>query len=360
MVAETVRMGWKQMIKLPPPMDKNAPDKDDLKLIRNKEIKAVAKRCQKLEESLKKGFATVYKQCSQEVKEKLKSSNEWEKTQKEQCPHKLIQKIEQICVRFDNHKQDVFNLVQVLRSLILYTQSEKEMVEEYGRNLKSLWDTVEAFGGSQGLHKGMMEAMVKDRTSLVDSVAPTKEEMARVENEANEAVKAALLISNADKQQYRKLRDELANDYLFGTDQYHNTYEKAMRILGNYWTFRNMMPYCASPNNTGVAFFQKGGKGGRGGQGRQGKAGVKKDGHGVSTDTGEGVSTMTKKLDNGPRTNSKGELHCFDCKAADHWAYECPKLTGEQQGQLQMNVEAQDDGGEAQEEGHQFLNVALA
>jgi hypothetical protein len=47
-------------------------------------------------------------------------------------------------------------LVQALRALFLYTQSEKEPAEEYGRNLKSLWDMAEAFGGSPGLHKGMI------------------------------------------------------------------------------------------------------------------------------------------------------------------------------------------------------------
>ncbi len=67
LVTETVMMGQKQTIKLPAPVDKNAPDKDDLNIIRNKEIKATVKRRQKLEESLKKRFATVYKQCSQEV-----------------------------------------------------------------------------------------------------------------------------------------------------------------------------------------------------------------------------------------------------------------------------------------------------
>jgi hypothetical protein len=87
---------------------------------------------------------------------------------------------------------------------------------------------------------------------------------------------------------------------------------------------------------------------------------VKKDGHGVSTDTGDDVSMMTSKAGGRPRMNSKGELHCFHWGAADHWAYECSELMGEQQGQLQMNVEAYDIGGEAQEEGHQLLNVALA
>ncbi len=72
------------------------------------------------------------------------------------------------------------------------------------------------------------------------------------------------------------------------------------------------------------------------------------------------MSTMTRKLVDGPRTNSKGKAHCFHYGAADHWAYKFPELRGEQQGQLQMNVEAQDNGGEAQEEGHQLLNVTLA
>ncbi len=49
-----------------------------------------------------------------------------------------------------------------------------------------------------------------------------------------DAVKAALLISGADKQRYGRLKEQLANNYLLGTDQYTNTLEKASRILGNY------------------------------------------------------------------------------------------------------------------------------
>jgi hypothetical protein len=40
-----------------------------------------------------------------------------------------------------------------VKTLYLYTQGEKESVEEYERNFKSLWDTVEAFGGFPGVHK---------------------------------------------------------------------------------------------------------------------------------------------------------------------------------------------------------------
>jgi hypothetical protein len=70
---------------------------------------------------------------------------------------------------------------------------------------------------------------------------------------------------------------------------------------------------------------------------------------------------MTGKSGDDPRTNSKGESHCFHCGGADHWAYKCPKLTGDQQGQLHINLQVQDNmGGVQEEEGHQLLNVMLA
>jgi hypothetical protein len=73
------------------------------------------------------------------------------------------------------------------------------------------------------------------------------------------------------------------------------------------------------------------------------------------------MSTMTGKLGDGPRTNSKGESHCFYCGGGNHWAYECPELPGDQQGQLHINLQAQENaGGGQEEEGQQLLNVTLA
>ncbi len=80
-----------------------------------------------------KGYATVYGQCSQEVRDKLKTSKDWETIQQEQSLHNLILQVENICVGFDDHKQDMYNLVQALKTLFLYTQSEKESIKEYGQ-----------------------------------------------------------------------------------------------------------------------------------------------------------------------------------------------------------------------------------
>ncbi len=80
--------------------------------------------------------------------------------------------------------------------------------------------------------------------------------------DASEVVKAALLINGADKQRYANLKDKLANNYLLGMDQYPNMFDKVLCILGNYQTRKASMPFRGSPNDTGVAFLQKGGRGG--------------------------------------------------------------------------------------------------
>ena len=81
LVAETIRTGTVQTIALPAPVDADAADKADLEVIRVEVVKSVAKRRQKLEESLKKGYATMYDQCSQEVRDKLKATGDWETVQ---------------------------------------------------------------------------------------------------------------------------------------------------------------------------------------------------------------------------------------------------------------------------------------
>jgi hypothetical protein len=124
LIAKTIRTGTTQTIVLSPPLDASAPDKADLDVIRVEVVKSVANRRQKLEESLKKGYATVYDQCSEEIRDKLKATKDWDVVQLDQSLHELIRRIEKICVGFDDHKQSVFNLVQSLKTLFLYSQSE--------------------------------------------------------------------------------------------------------------------------------------------------------------------------------------------------------------------------------------------
>jgi hypothetical protein len=360
LVAETVRTGKAQVIALPPPIDTTAGDAEDQKIIREEAVRAIAKRRAKLDSALKKGYATVWDQCSQEVRDKLEASDDWERTQREQSLHDLIGKIERICVGFDDHKQEIFNLVQALKTLFLYTQTDKETVEEYSRNFKSLWDTVEAFGGSPGLHRGLVEGVLRTPGKVRDVNNITEGEDIAAEEEVAEAVKAALLISGADKRRYGKLKEQLANNYLLGTDQYPNTLEKATRILGNYQVAKPTLYEDRRIEGGGLAFIQRGTRGGRG-RGGQGR-GTPGRGEGGSTNAGDagagGDASGTSSGGGTPRTNNAGESHCYHCGEEGHWARECPHLTAEQQEQLHIAVEGSEEQDEG-ETGHQFLHVSM-
>ena len=184
-----------------------------------------------------------------------RATGNWESIQRDQSLHNLVNKIERICVGFDDHKQEVFNLVQALKTLFLYSQSDKETVEHYGRNFRALLEMVEAFRGSPGIHQGMIEAMLKDPTRVANVGKPTVAKINMAEDDAMEAVKAALLISGADKMRFGRLKDELANNYLLGMDQYPDTYVKAVRILGNYQMSRPSRPYRGDGTESGLAFI---------------------------------------------------------------------------------------------------------
>ena len=108
--------------------------------------------------------------------------------------------------------------------------------------------------------EGLVRGILKD---TMQGTTPTPKERSDAEEASSEAVKSALLISGADRRKYGKLKDELVNNYLLGTDQYPDTFEKAIRVLENYQTTTNSIPYRPSPNNTGVGFLQQGGRGGR-------------------------------------------------------------------------------------------------
>jgi hypothetical protein len=84
------------------------------------------------------------------------------------------------------------------------------------------------------MQKGLINGLLKSPGRVWDPVNVTAKEFKPADNEVAEATKALLLISGANKTRYWRLKEQLATNYLLGTDQYPNIIEKATIILGNY------------------------------------------------------------------------------------------------------------------------------
>ena len=103
-MAQTIRTGEQQVIALLAAISEDDPDAVDNEIIRTEEVRAIAKRRANLDIDVKGGFATLYDQCSQDVKDKLETLEGWVDTQAAQSLHEQVKKIERICVGFDDHK----------------------------------------------------------------------------------------------------------------------------------------------------------------------------------------------------------------------------------------------------------------
>ena len=68
------------------------------------------------------------------------------------------------------------------------------------------------------------------RTTNINNI--TDIERTEAETQTSDAVKAALLISGAEKRRYGGLKNDLGNNYLMGTYQYPDTTEKAKSTTG--------------------------------------------------------------------------------------------------------------------------------
>ena len=85
----------------------------------------------------------------------------------------------------------------------------------------------------------------------------TDAERAEAETKKLDAVKAALLISGANKRRYGRLKNDLGNNYLLGTDQYLDTIDKARVLMGDYKPPRQQQRH-QTRDDGGVAFIQRG------------------------------------------------------------------------------------------------------
>ncbi len=84
---------------------------------------------------------------------------------------------------------------------------------------------MEAFGGSPRVHKRIVDMMLLDPKRVANVKNQMQAKTDKAYTDASEALKAVLLISRADKRRYGRLRDDLANDYFLGTNQYPNMFD---------------------------------------------------------------------------------------------------------------------------------------
>eukprot|EP00957_Ditylum_brightwellii_P149372 11376596-Ditylum_brightwellii.AAC.1 len=204
-----------------------------------------------------------------------------------------------------------------------------------------VWTTqelAEHASGSVAGHSGLNKLILKE--AGIDVAGTLADERAQAAADAKEAYLAMAFLASTNRAKYDRLLEELANNYLKGTDEYPRTMVATHKLLLNYQNnLRNHAHVTAA--NDGVAFVT--------------------DANGHDDDDNESDEDEVVTLANEGKVldRNRKEVECFIC-GGNHYALKCPnKKKGEKDvvAFTWANIKWDDDGPKGGLMFHQHANL---
>jgi hypothetical protein len=293
-IATAVRTYTKPVFESPedPPDDAPAAVKKRWEL----KLKRIGDREEKLEENITKLYNLVWGQCSEALRAKIESLNEFSNIRDVMDGIALLRLIKTIAFKFEPQLYAPMAIDNALHKFINAKQGKQMTAAAYLEHFQNNVEVLEAVGASLGPHRGVI-SLITGGGGINDA---TEEQLA----EANERSLAVAFINKADRSRYGRMIEDLANNYLMGQNNYPITLTQAYNLLVNWQQDpRNMVHYGAGPND-GVVFAHHGDE---------------------EEQTDEEGGTGTTLVQDTPR-RGKGHITCFNCKKKGHYKSECPEI----------------------------------
>jgi hypothetical protein len=241
-----------------------------------------------------RAWALVWGQCSQELKNKVKAAPGYATAWANHDVVALLLIIRGFCCSFEDERQGTWALQQAKKKAFCFIQCDGVSNTDYYDEFIAIVKGVESYGGEWGQEPGLIRLKLEGMTG-VDPDNPTPAELDDAKAAAREDFLAMMLLSGANNNRFWKLREDLANDYTKGRDNYPSTVDGMLRLLNNY-----KLPKQRDPQNT-------------------------------ETDGGHEDRLAFVQQGSG--------LKCWHCDEKGHTKSTCPKLKEIEQGAQNLNVE---------------------
>ena len=224
----------------PIPIPKVERDETD-ELIFKEEVKQYVGRCTALKGNLAAIWSVTIGQCTETMKAKLESSNEYDARHRANDCHWLLKSILSITLQFDQRRYGHIAIMDAHQKFLTCRQSNTQTVEDYRRQL-TLWsDTIEHHGGSFVTNSAL--ANTSDSTGRTRTAA-------ELEEAGRQETLAMALLRGADRTRYGTLLDHLANQFASGRDEYPKDLTAAYSLLVHYKTPSNARTRPTGTNNS--------------------------------------------------------------------------------------------------------------
>jgi hypothetical protein len=173
----------------------------------------------------------------------------------------LLLIIRSFCCSFEDERQGTWALQQAKKKAFCFVQRDDMSNADYYDEFMAIVKGVESYGGEWGQEPGLIRAKL-EAAGAADPDNLTDDELEAAKLAARDDFLAMMLLSGANNNRYWKLREDLANDYTKGRDNYLSTVDDMLRLLNNYkLPNQRMQPAGTSigDNEDRLAFVQQGG-----------------------------------------------------------------------------------------------------
>ena len=295
------------------------------KLIFTKEVDEYVKRKAFLRENMKTAYSLIWGQCSDFLKQKLKSTDDYETFNGEQDPVGLLKAIKTINFKFEDHRYFHHSIYEAHRNFYVFRQAQGQSNSEYLEQFKNQIDLLEQHGESFKDNSIYLDH--DQRWKKLSARNQTDEKKQEAKERCKEQYVAYAFIYKSDNDRYNKLKEELQNDYMKGNNNYPDTLVEAYQMLTNYRQPNNKK---LGTKSSGVSFAQQ----------------------------GKNKNSKGNNSRNSNNNNKFADYECYKCHKKGHIASNCPDNKGTTNTNVQSNADSTTES-EKNHEGTQNFNLGV-
>jgi len=212
---------------IPKPTELEVSDTNRLVIaIWEKKVSAYCTRTDYLDSNLKTAYAVIWGQCSEAMKAKLTSLDDFEtKSHKSDCVW-ILKEIKGITYRFEGQRYIYLSLDDARTSYYAYTQGAEDSISSYLEHFCSLVEVLEHYGGAIGEDPGLLDA-----TAAVSSDTDDATKRLKI---ARDHTLALAFLKRANRCCFGTLWADLENQFSQGNDQYPINLTAVYSLLVNF------------------------------------------------------------------------------------------------------------------------------
>jgi hypothetical protein len=179
-----------------------------------------------LDSNLKTAYAVIWGQCSEAMKAKLTSLDDFETKSHESDCVWILKEIKGITYRFEGQHNIYLSLNNARISYCAYTQGAEDSISSYLGHFRSLVEVLEHYGGTIGEDPGLLDA-----TAAVSSDTDNTTKRLKI---ARDRTLALTFLKRADRHHFGTLWADLENQFSRGNDQYPINLTANYSLLVNF------------------------------------------------------------------------------------------------------------------------------